>query len=329
MGVKYACFRVKLLIEAVQEREMEERYLIADDGHRIFLRVWKAEKQIATLHINHGMAEHSLRYQRFAEYLNGFGITVYAQDHRGHGYTLENDEKGWFAETGGWQRIVSDAWFVDELIMQENPDCAHVLFGHSMGSFVTRTCLQKHSESYDAVIICGTGASQGVVGHIGRRIALHRARKRGSKAVDPFMQTLAFGSFVRHFPGEGETGWLSKDREEVGKYDEDPLCGFVCSSQFYADLIEGSFTANDRTLASRIRKDIPMLIISGSDDPVGGYGKGVRKVYKMYKDAGIRDITLRLFEGDRHEILNETDKDDVMKTVSDFILEAIREKNER
>lgn len=302
---------------------MEERYFTSDDGHRIFIRIWEVENPIATVHINHGMAEHSLRYDAFAEYLNSFGFSVYAQDHRGHGYTKEEGETGWLAEKNGWKRIVDDAFLVDSKIMLIHPDTPHILFGHSMGSFVARTCLGLHSELYDAAIICGTGASQGIVGRIGKRIAEHRARKNGSRTADKLMQALAFGSYVKHFPGEGETGWLSKDKDEVRKYDADPLCGFVCSSQFYADLIEGSFAANDHALASRIRKDIPILIISGRDDPVGGYGKGVMKVYRMYRKLGIMNVTLRLFDGDRHEILNETDKDDVMKVISDFILSVI------
>ena len=304
---------------------MEERYLRADDGHRIFLRVWQAENPVATVHINHGMAEHSLRYGRFAEYLNGFGLTVYAQDHRGHGFTKEEDEKGWFAEKDGWKTICSDAWTVDKAITNDYPDLPHILFGHSMGSFVARTCLGEHSEAYAAVIICGTGASQGLVGRIGKRIAERHAARIGSRMPDQAMHRLAFGSFCRHFPGEGETAWLTKDTEEARKYEEDPLSGFVCSAQFYADLIEGSFTANSRKLASAIRKDIPMLIISGDEDPVGGYGKGVEKVCRLYRKAGLENVTLRLFKGDRHEILNETDRDDVMRTVSDFIMSVIRE----
>ncbi len=306
---------------------MEERYLTADDGHRIFLRVWEADDPIATVHINHGMAEHSLRYNAFAEHLNALGFSVYAQDHRGHGFTKEEDEKGWFAEEDGWKTICNDAWTVDKAITIDHPSIPHILFGHSMGSFVARTCLGYHSEAYAAVVICGTGASQGLVGRLGRKLASIRAKRYGSRMPDSVMQNLAFGSYVKHFPGEGETAWLSKDKEEVRKYDEDPLCGFLCSSQFYADLIEGSFTANSRKLASRIRKDIPMLIVSGDQDPVGGYGRGVEKVYRMYRKAGLENVSMQLFSNDRHELLNETDRDDVMRTISAFMLSVVKEGN--
>ena len=303
---------------------MEERFIKAADGHRLFLRVWPCNDPIGVVHINHGMAEHSLRYDDFARELNRYGFSVYAQDHRGHGKTIENDEKGWFAEKGGWSLVADDAAVVDRLAMSENPGLPLILFGHSMGSFVARTCLNRHSEYYAAAVICGTGASQGIVGAFGRKLASLRARIRGSRTKDRFMQTLAFGSYLSHFPGEGKTAWLSKDKDMVSRYDGDPLCGFVCSSQFYADLIEGSFTANDRKAAQRIRKDLPMLIISGKDDPVGGYGKGVEKVYRMYKDAGLENVTLRLLENDRHEILNETDRDEVMKTMIEFMIKAVK-----
>ncbi len=311
------------------EDEMEEKYIAADDGHRIFLRIWRAENTRATVHINHGMAEHSARYQEFAEKLCAIGCTVYAQDHRGHGYTKEDDEKGWFAERDGWKRVAEDAWEVDKAITIDFPGVPHILFGHSMGSFIARTCLALHSDAYAAAIICGTGASQGLAGRIGRLIALHHAGKFGSKMPDQTMEKLAFGSYAGHFPGEGEYGWLSRDRNEVRKYEDDPLCGFTCSSSFYADLIEGSFTANDKKLAAAIRKDIPILIISGEDDPVGGYGKGVRKVFRLYKDAGIANVRMKLFPKDRHEILNELDKADVMECIVSFIESVLGEEDGR
>lgn len=302
---------------------MDTRYLEADDGHRIFLRVWEAAEPVATVHINHGMAEHSLRYSQFAEYLVSLHFSVYAQDHRGHGYTQEEGEEGWFAEHDGWKRIVADAISVDDYIASLHPSIPHFVFGHSMGSFVTRSCLPSNSSAYAGAIICGTGASQGIVGRIGRRLALGRARKNGSKIKDRLLDSLAFGNYSKHFPGEEKTAWLTKDEEERRKYEEDPFCGFVCSSSFYADLIEGSFTANNRKAARKIRKDLPMLIISGDEDPVGDYGKGVERVYRMYKNAGIESVTLRLFRGDRHELLNETDREDVKACISDFMLSVL------
>ena len=302
---------------------MDQRSLVLGDGHDLFYRVWDVQDAKATLHINHGMAEHSLRYSRFASYLNSIGIAVYAQDHRGHGYTKEENEKGWFAEHDGWKSVVDDSWELDKVISNDHPDLPHILFGHSMGSFIARIVLSEHSSAFDAAVFCGTGASQGLIGKFGRLIAGRNAKKYGSRMPDPVFENIAFGSYVRHFPGEGRFGWLSKDRAEVEKYENDPLCGFTCSSGFYIDLLTLIEKANDKAAAGGIRKDIPVMVISGDADPVGNYGKGVRKVASMYRKAGIEDVRLVLFPDDRHEILNETDRDVVEKTIGAFILEVV------
>ena len=302
---------------------MDQRSLVLGDGHDLFYRVWDVQDAKATLHINHGMAEHSLRYSRFASYLNSIGIAVYAQDHRGHGYTKEENEKGWFAEHDGWKSVVDDSWELDKVISNDHPDLPHILFGHSMGSFIARIVLSEHSSAFDAAVFCGTGASQGLIGKFGRLIAGRNAKKYGSRMPDPAFENIAFGSYVRHFPGEGRFGWLSKDRTEVEKYENDPLCGFTCSSGFYIDLLTLIEKANDKAAAGGIRKDIPVMVISGDADPVGNYGKGVRKVAAMYRKSGIEDVRLVLFPDDRHEILNETDRDVVEKTIGAFILEVV------
>ena len=302
---------------------MEQRTLITGDGHELFYRVWDVPDAKATLHINHGMAEHSLRYSRFAEYLNTLGIAVYAQDHRGHGYTKAEDEKGWFAENDGWKLVVSDSWELDKVISSDYPQLPHILFGHSMGSFIARIVLAGHSQAFSAAVICGTGASQGIAGAFGKILAGHHARRQGSKMPDQTFERIAFGSYVRRFPGEGAFGWLSRDRKEVEKYEKDPLCGFTCSSAFYRDLMMLIEKANDRRLISAIRKDIPVMIISGAMDPVGGYGRGVMKVHELYRKAGIKDVRLVLLPDDRHEILNELDRDVVEKTIGAFILETV------
>lgn len=308
---------------------MEERTLRLSDGHPLFFRVWNTEGARATLHILHGMAEHSARYNQFAEHLNSLGFIVYAQDHRGHGCTKAEDEKGWFSDHDGWSLVCEDSWELDKLISQEHPDLPHFLMGHSMGSFMARTVLEEHSNAFEAAVIMGTGASQGIIGKAGRFIARRNASKNGGRMPDEMMNTLAFGSYVRHFPGEGNFGWLTKDQNEVRKYEDDPLCGFTCSSAFFRDLLEGIEKANDPRLVKGIRKDIPILIVSGEDDPVGGYGKGVLKVAGLYRKAGIKDVRMILYSGDRHEILNETDRDKVIEDVAGFLTEILRRADER
>ena len=138
------------------------------------------------------------------------------------------------------------------------------------------------------------------------------------------MTKLSFGNYNKHFKNaRTENDWLTRDMEEVRKYMEDPLCGFVCSSQFFVDLLTLIEMANDPLLAKKVSPVLPMLIVSGSDDPVGGFGKGVRKIRKLYSDAGVKDVRMRLFEHDRHELLNELDKADVYECVSSFLKEFV------
>ena len=295
---------------------MEERTLTLPDGHPLFFRVWNTDGAKATLHILHGMAEHSARYDHFARYMNSLGFVVYAQDHRGHGCTKAEDEKGWFAEHDGWKLVCSDSWALDKLISQEHQYLPHFLMGHSMGSFMARSVLGMHPDAFDAVIIMGTGASQGLIGKLGRMIAKHNAAASGGRMPDEKMNVLAFGSYAKHFPGEGNFGWLTKDKAEVRKYEDDPLCGFTCSSGFYCDLLTLIEKANDATMIS-----------SGEDDPVGGYGKGVRKVHRLYEKAGLRP-KLKLYPEDRHELLNETDRDAVMDEIGAFCQDVLRRINE-
>ena len=305
---------------------MEEKTLVLRDGTSLFYRVWKGESVMATLHLNHGMAEHSLRYDKFASYLVEKGFAVYIQDHRGHGRTaLKDEDKGWFAEKDGWNTICEDSWELDEKIAADYPALPHFIMGHSMGSFLTRTNLERHSDAYRAAIIMGSGQGQGIVGKIGIAIARSRAKKYGTKHKDEFLNNMIFGSYLKKFDWkkEGTFCWLSSMAEERKKYEDDKDCGFICSSSFYGDLIEGLTIANDSSLIAGIRKDLPIFFQSGDMDPVGGYGKGVLKAASLYKDAGIKDVRVKLYKGGRHEILNDRMFPEVAFDASSFLLEFV------
>lgn len=304
---------------------MQERELICKDGHSLFFRTWIPETApVAVLHLLHGMAEHSLRYNEFALYLNSLGFVVYAQDHRGHGYTKEEDEKGWFAEQEGWEQIASDSWELDQKILSEYRDLPLLLMGHSMGSFLARTMIVKHPDAYAACVICGSGSSQGIAGTVGKMIASKHAKKYGSRMPDKKMDKLCFGSFNKKVQDpKTPFDWLSKDEAEVQKYIDDPLCGFLCSSSFFVDLITGVEFANSKENANKVSKNLPLLIISGDKDPVGGYGAGIKKIYALYTKAGIKDVTLKLVKDGRHELLNETDKYDTMNYIGSWLVSKI------
>lgn len=303
---------------------MESTMFTCSDGKELLYRFWVPENGNIqfTVHILHGMAEHSLRYDRFASYLTTLGAAVYAQDHRGHGGSAEEDELGYFAAKDGWSRVVLDSLELSRKIVENHPEVPHFLLGHSMGSFMARSVIIDHSDEYDGVILSGTAADKGLLAKVGRLIAVTKSRFNGGRRPDPFLDTLSFGSFARHFPErKTEFDWLSKDEEEVRKYVEDPLCGFICTSRFFVDLLDGIALANDAYKAASIRKDLPILLISGENDPVGDFTEGVKKVYEQYRKAGIGDLSINLVAGGRHELLNETNSRDIYATIGKWINE--------
>lgn len=298
----------------------------ADDGLEIYYRVWRPKQDVplvGAVHILHGMAEYSGRYEAFAGFLTDAGYTVYAQDHRGHGLTAERNHMpyGFFAEKEGWWRIMRDSDQLDEIILDEQPDeLPFFLLGHSMGSFLARSVIVAHADLFSGVIAMGTGCSQGLAGKFGLLLTSRHIKKLGPKAPDEQMARLSFASYLKHIPKpRTQSDWLSRDSRAVDRYEADPACGFVCTTSFYHDLIVGLTFANDPANAKKLPPDLPMLLISGSEDPVGGWSKGVRKVYDLYKDAGIGDLTLHLVDGARHELLNETDKEETYQYLLDWM----------
>lgn len=302
---------------------MADNVFICSDGHRLAYNLWLPSPDIETkafLQILHGMAEYSDRYEKFARYLNRKGIAVFADDHRGHGATASEDEIGWFAESNGWDRISDDAFELANFVTSQFGATTTFLLGHSMGSFLARTVMVRHPDFYSGVVIMGSGASKGIAGKIGKMVAKHEIRKNGSKSPGVLMNKLSFGSFNKQFePNITDYDWLSRDPKEVEKYINDDKCGFLCTNGFFYDLLTGVEVANSRENAESLPKDLPLLIISGDMDPVGDYGKGVKKVYKLYSNAGIVDVTLKLIPDARHELLNETNRREVYDIISKWL----------
>ncbi|HKM07127.1 MAG TPA: lysophospholipase [Sphaerochaeta sp.] len=304
------------------------REFICSDSHVLYYHAWipEGDQVKAVVLLLHGMAEYGQRYDRFASYLNKQGVAVYAQDHRGHGLTATEPQEtlGWFAEKDGWMRVAEDSKELSNLIASDFPKTPFFLMGHSMGSFLARTIIVDTPDLYDGVILMGTGASLGILGKIGGMIARSHVKKHGSKFVDEQLNKMSFGSYNKQIPeAKSEFAWLSRDEKEVKKYDDDPLCGFVCTAKFFEDMLEGIGYANSLERAKRLHNDLPILIISGSMDPVGGYAKGLLKVEDLYNQAGIKDLTLHVVDGARHELLNETDRTATMKYLNSWIMERV------
>jgi alpha-beta hydrolase superfamily lysophospholipase len=295
-------------------RRMQTFTFTASDGHPLFVYSWQPEQAArAVIHITHGLAEHAGRYARFAEALAARGFAVYAHDQRGHGRTARApDELGFFAEKGGWRRVVSDAEEVLLDASRKHAGLPLVLFGHSMGSFVAQPVIARRGEMLSAAVLSGANGMRNPLAALGRLIARAERWRRGARASSPLLNRLAFGNFNRKFsPARTAFDWLSRDEAEVDKYVRDPLCGFDCSTQLWVDFLDAIADTLDPAHKRRVRPDLPLYIIAGGRDPVAASGRGAEALAAAYREAGLTDVACRVYPGARHELLNETNRDEV------------------
>lgn len=267
----------------------------------------------AILQITHGMVEFIERYAAFAEFLTENGYMVVGHDHIGHGQSVESKEDwGFFAEENPSDVVVADIHKLRTLVQEENPDVPYFMMGHSMGSFMLRKYLALHNENLRGAIIMGTGFIPEKMTNLALKLTGFVTKFRGVKYRSKLIQSLAFGADYKGFDMTGEKpedSWLTKDVEIVKQYYNEPRCTFMFTVNGYKGLFEAvNFSCNPEN-AAKIPKKLPLFIVSGEQDPVGGLGKGVMDVYEMYKSAGIQDLTYKLYDNDRHEILNETDRE--------------------
>ena len=292
----------------------------ASDGVQIFTYKWMPDDASVVkgvVQIAHGMAEHAARYERFAEALTKAGYAVYANDHRGHGKTAGSQEEiGYFADETGWEKVVEDMHTLTGIVKKEFPKKPFFLFGHSMGSFLSRHYSMLYANELSGLVLSGTGGDPGIIGKIGLFIAKMDARIHGKKAKSEIMNKLSFGAFNDAFkPNRTDYDWLSRDNTEVDKYISDPLCGTVFTSGFFCDMLSGIGYINKKENIAKIPKNLSIYIFSGAKDPVGASTKGVTQVFKALKSAGIGDLTLKFYEDGRHEMLNEINRDEVFSDV--------------
>lgn len=265
--------------------------------------------------IAHGIAEHVERYDRFAAFLAENGFAVVANDHLGHGKSMANEScRGFFADNGGWELAVGDMRRLCRLTSDEYPGLPYFLFGHSMGSFLSRTFIIRFPELLSGVILSGTGQQAPALLTCGKLLGSVEIRRHGRRYVSSKLDKLAFGAYNKGFmPTRTSYDWLSRDTDEVDKYIADPLCGFMATSGLFHDMMGGlKFIGDDRNI-ERMRKDLPVFFLSGTQDPVGENSKGVLRVYNSFLGAGMEDVTLKLYPGGRHEMLNELNYQEVQR----------------
>lgn len=305
----------------VKNMQISHDYIRASDGHEIYCVQYVPENPIGHLHITHGMAEHIGRYDEFAQYMASRGFVVSAHDQRGHGKTAErNGLLGYFADEDGFDRVVEDMDTVISEVQRATHALPLVVFGHSMGSFVTRRYIQLHSQKIRRAVLSGTGGDPGLTGKVGKVVARLSATLYGKQQPSEALGKLTFGNFNKPFASEGSaSAWLTRDKEMVKKYEADPYCGFESTNQFYIDLFTGLAVINNLKEIAKIRKDFQILLISGSLDPVGDNGKGVFRSAQAFTDAGIENVKVYLVEEGRHELLNEIGRHDYFAVIGDWM----------
>ncbi|MDD3877253.1 MAG: alpha/beta hydrolase [Bacteroidales bacterium] len=271
--------------------------------------------------IAHGMAEHAARYAQFAQFLNSHGYIVYANDHRGHGKTAKSvRDIGFFGESNGWFTVVDDMHVLTELINKAHPDLPVYIFGHSMGSLLTRTYIALYPNAVKACVLCGTTGNPGIIRYIAMAIIYFYKTVKGKRARVKLLDTMSFGAFNKKIKKPvTQFDWLSTDPEEVNKYLDDPLCGVLFSVKFFEDLLTGLEFIFKKKYIQRIPKDFPLFFISGSDDPVGEFEKGVINAHNSYINEGLRNTTLKFYKNKRHELINETNREEVYTDVLNFL----------
>ena len=267
----------------------------------------------AIVQIIHGIAEYIDRYDEFMSFLADNGIIAVGTDHLGHGKSIESEEQtGFFAYDNGWDYVVRDEEVL-RLAMHENyPELPIIVFGHSMGSFMARTLLIRYPDAFNAAIISGTGNQGAALGNGGLIMGNLVTGLKGAHHYSKFLNNLAFGSYNKIYDNpKTEYDWLSRDEANVQKYIDDPLCGFIPSCSLFRDMMTGvKFITNKKNLTA-MNKDMPVYFMSGDMDPVGECGKGVQKAYNNFLEAGMKDVSIKLYPGGRHEMLNEINKDEV------------------
>ena len=300
--------------------------LPSSDGiHTLAAWCWTPENPVGVIQLSHGMCEYILRYTDFAERMCDAGFAVVGHDHLGHGYTARNaDELGYITDSKDPARcLVKDVYAVNSWIKSTFPTLPVILYGHSMGSFVARLALTEYKNAWDAAVLSGTAGPEAPTGAgklLCRVLGLFGKHNRSA-----LLYNIAFGSYDKPFKADGiKNAWLTRDHAVIEKYNADPFCSYRFTINGYLTLFTllGEVSAKD--WASKMPLDLPMLIVSGEDDPVGNFGKGVREVEARLRAAGATKLSSMYFEGMRHEPHNETGNDKFFEGVSNIMHRMIQ-----
>ena len=272
----------------------------------------------AVVQMVHGMGEHALRYDHVAQTLNAAGYLVYAEDHRGHGKTSEVTGVGLLG-SDGWQGTVENLKELHDIIKKENPALPVFLLGHSWGSFMSQNFIQNWGSELKGVILSGTGGKQATLGVL-IMLAKRINKKSGPAGITPLMQKLSVEPLNKPFqPSKTSHDWLSRDEAVVQTFLDDPLCGAPMPNGYWLEFALGLKHIWTKANEAKIPKDLPIFMITGELDPVNVQTKTFMILVKRYQKLGIKDLTYKIYDGARHEVLNELQKDDVKQDIVNFL----------
>ncbi|MFA5220340.1 MAG: alpha/beta fold hydrolase [Bacilli bacterium] len=284
------------------------------------VRLYQPESPIikGIIIIVHGMAEHIERYDNFMKNLADNNYVAVGYNQRGHFETIKNEsDYGFISELDGFNYLINDLSNIFKHFKDKHPELPIFIFGHSMGSFITQRFGQLYSTKANGLILCGTGVNKNYTLKAAKFLSKVIIKFKGPKHKSKFIDNITFGSYNKHFkPNRTDYDWLNTIDSEVDKYVEDKYCGGIFSTAFFRDFFNLLITINNNN--ELISKDIPILLISGKNDPVGCMGKSVKKLYNDYKDLNIKDVQMNLYEG-RHEILHDVEKGKIIDDIINWL----------
>lgn len=309
--------------------EKQEFYFGSRDGeHQLHAVKWipETESPVCILQIVHGMTEYIARYEEFAQFMAGKGILVVGDDHLGHGLSVKDGEiRGYFCKEDAATVLVRDEHRLKKMMQEQYPGIPYIILGHSMGSFILRNYLMRYGSGIDGAIIMGTGMQPKRAVVFGWMLATFISALLGPKHICAKLDKMLFGSYNRGLTkSDTDSGnWVSVNPENVKRFQEDPLCNFVFTANGFQTLMKLIWNLHDSEGLRQMPRGLPVFFVAGSEDPVGNCGKGVEEVFRSFEEIGMERVQIKLYSGDRHEILNEADRQDVYGDIYRFILQQV------
>lgn len=295
------------------------------DGGQLHVHQWSPEgAPRAVMHIAHGLGEHGARYARLGEALAADGFVVYAHDQRGHGLSRQDEPYGHWSDGDGFEACCGDIRGLLERHTEEHPGLPRALFGHSAGSMMSQRLLAQAPHLFEACVLSGTSGPPPPIAALGRGVVRLEKLRLGLRGESPILRKLSFDDFNRRFrPNRTEADWLSRDEREVDAYVADPMCGAAGTVGTWLSLLDNLPQLTQPQAVDNIPKDKPIYIFSGGHDPVGEMGKSVQQLVDLYRATWLTHVTCRLYDGGRHEMLNEINRDEVIADLKTWLLDRL------